>query len=84
MRVVRSYIIDENMCFLTLTEKNMSKRVIFSFLEDVKNTFIAYLQNENKEEWLMVLCMTSSWRTALATMARPYAYARFGSRVESA
>ena len=45
-----SYIIDENMCFLTLTEKNMSKRVIFSYLEDIKNTFIAYLQNENKEE----------------------------------
>lgn len=84
MRNVCSYIIDENMCFLTLTEKNMSKRVIFSFLEDVKNTFIAYLQNENKEEWLMVVCMTPSWRTSLATMARPYAYARFGSRVEGA
>lgn len=83
MRDVHSYIIDENMCFLTLTEKNMSKRVIFSFLEDVKNTFIAYLQNENKEEWLISVCMNPSWRTALATMARPYAYARFGLRVES-
>ncbi|OAO12505.1 vesicle-trafficking protein SEC22b [Blastocystis sp. ATCC 50177/Nand II] len=67
-----SYIIDENMCFLTLTEKNMSKRIIFSYLEDIKNTFIAYLQNENKEDW----------RTALATMARPYAYARFDREIQ--
>ncbi|KNB41197.1 vesicle-trafficking protein [Blastocystis sp. subtype 4] len=63
-----SYIIDENLCFLTLTEKNLSKRIIFTYLEDVKNSFISYLQNEHKDEW----------RTVLATMARPYAFARFG------
>ena len=45
-----SYIIDENMCFLTLTEKNMSKRTIFAYLEDVKTSFIAYLQNEHHDE----------------------------------
>ena len=74
-----SYIIDENMCFLTLTEKNMSKRIIFSYLEDIKNTFIAYLQNENKEESFHSSLFIRSWRTALATMARPYVYARFGT-----
>ena len=57
------------MCFLTLTEKNMSKRIIFSYLEDIKNTFIAYLQNENKEESFHSSLFTHSWRTALATMA---------------
>ena len=49
--LITSYIIEENMCFLTLTEKAISKRVIFSFLEDVKNTFIAYVQNEHKDEF---------------------------------
>ena len=39
------------MCFLTLTEKNLSKRAIFSYLEDVKNSFISYLQNEHKDEY---------------------------------
>lgn len=72
------------MCFLTLTEKNMSKRIIFSYLEDIKNTFIAYLQNENKEESCRSSLFTYSWRTALATMARPYAYARFGISRSSA
>ena len=51
MSVTNSYIIEENLCFLTLTEKSVSKRIIFSFLEDVKNTFISYVQTEHKEEY---------------------------------
>ena len=51
MNVNNSYIIEENLCFLTLTEKSVSKRIIFSFLEDVKNTFISYVQTEHKEEY---------------------------------
>ena len=42
------------MCFLTLTEKAVSKRVIFSFLEDVKNMFIAYVQNEHRDEFIFL------------------------------
>ena len=38
------------MCFLTLTEKNLSKRTIFAYLDDVKNSFLNYLQNEHKDE----------------------------------
>ena len=49
--VICSYIIEESLCFLTLTEKGVSKRSIFSFLEDVKNTFLNYVQNEHKEEY---------------------------------
>lgn len=49
--VIYSYIIEESLCFLTLTEKGVSKRSIFSFLEDVKNTFLNYVQNEHKEEY---------------------------------
>ncbi|KAM7453606.1 hypothetical protein BLSTO_05644 [Blastocystis sp. subtype 1] len=60
----------------------MSKRIIFSYLEDIKNTFIAYLQNENKEESCRSSLFTYSWRTALATMARPYAYARFDREIQ--
>ncbi|KAK8806670.1 hypothetical protein WA538_000765 [Blastocystis sp. DL] len=67
-----SYIIDENLCFLTLTEKNLSKRTIFAYLDDVKNTFLNYLQNEHKDEW----------RTVIATMARPYAFARFDKEIQ--
>ena len=52
--LIASYIIDENMCFLTLTEKNMSKRTIFAYLEDVKNAFITYLQNEHNDEYLLL------------------------------
>ena len=36
---------------MTLTEKNLSKRIIFTYLEDVKNSFISYLQNEHKDEY---------------------------------
>ena len=76
--IIHSYIIEENLCFLTLTEKSVSKRVIFGFLEDIKNTFIAYVQNEHKEEQVVYRTINCRWRTVLATMARPYAFARFG------
>lgn len=77
--IIHSYIIEENLCFLTLTEKSVSKRVIFGFLEDIKNTFITYVQNEHKEEQGFVEIVNYRWRTVLATMARPYAFARFGN-----
>ena len=50
----------------------MSKRTIFAYLDDVKNTFLNYLQNEHKDEW----------RTVIATMARPYAFARFDKEIQ--
>ena len=49
-----SYLIYENLCFLTLTEKNMPKRVIFAFLEDVKTSFLNYVQSENGTEFGLV------------------------------
>ena len=67
-----SYLIDENLCFLTLTEKNLQKRVIFAFLEDIKTSFINYVQSE----------IGSEWKTELATTARPYAYARFDKEIQ--
>ena len=75
---VGSYLIDENLCFLTLTEKNLQKRVIFAFLEDIKTSFINYVQSEIGSEFGLLDLLTSRWKTELATTARPYAYARFG------
>ncbi|CBK21966.2 uncharacterized protein [Blastocystis hominis] len=68
-----SYLIYENLCFLTLTEKNMQKRAIFAFLEDVKTSFLNYVQTENSTEW----------KTILATTARPYAFARFDKEIQA-
>ena len=34
-----SYIIENGVCYLTLTEKTFSKRAAFSFLEDLSNQF---------------------------------------------
>lgn len=36
---VNSYIIDNGVCFLTLTEKTFSKRAAFSFLEELSSEF---------------------------------------------
>ena len=36
---VDSYIIDNGVCFLTLTEKTFSKRAAFSFLEELSSEF---------------------------------------------
>ena len=50
--IIHSYIIEENTCFLTLTEKSISKRTIFSFLEEVKTLFFSFIQSENTEEYV--------------------------------
>lgn len=35
-----SYLINKDVCYLVLTEKNFSKRLAFNYLEDIQNEFI--------------------------------------------
>jgi hypothetical protein len=41
-----SYIIDEGICFMTVTSKPFNNRLTFAFLEDIKEGFLAELRKD--------------------------------------
>ena len=45
-----SYLIDNTICYLTLTEKTYPKRLAFLFLEDIAKEFVSELQEEHGDE----------------------------------
>ncbi len=45
-----SYMIDNGICYLTLTDKSYPKRLAFLFLEEISKDFIADLKAEHGDE----------------------------------
>ena len=45
-----SYMIDQGICYLTLTERSYPKRLAFLFLEEIARDFEADLRDEYGEE----------------------------------
>ena len=48
--LVLSYLIDQGICYLTLTDKNYNKRLAFMFLEEISRDFVYSLKQEYGEE----------------------------------
>lgn len=63
-----SYMIDNGICYLTLTDKIYPKRLVFLFLEEIARDFVDSLKNEHGEE---------NWRHCVETVGRQYAYIKF-------
>lgn len=40
-RVILSYFIDKDVCYLTMCDQSFSKRTTFSYLEEIANQFYA-------------------------------------------
>ena len=49
---VFTYIIEDNICYLTCTEKDCQKRVCFGYLEDIKKCFLNYVQGEYHDKYV--------------------------------
>lgn len=50
MVVACSYVIDQNICFLTLADKGYPKKLAFAYLEEIKEGFAAELYHDHGEE----------------------------------
>jgi vesicle transport protein SEC22 len=61
------YMIDNGICYLSLTEKAYPKRLAFLFLEEIAREFEADLRAEYGEEWLRTV----------ETVGRQYAFIKF-------
>lgn len=62
------YMIDNGICYLTLTDKAYPKRLVFLFLEDLAKDFTDSLKEEHGEE---------NWMHNMETVGRQYAYIKF-------
>lgn len=61
------YMIDQGICYLTLTERNYPKRLAFLFLEEISRDFESDLRVEYGDEWLRTV----------ETVGRQYAFIKF-------
>lgn len=61
------YMIDQGICYLTLTEKSYPKRLAFLFLEEISKDFEADLRDEYGDDWLRTV----------ETVGRQYAFIKF-------
>jgi vesicle transport protein SEC22 len=60
-------MINNGICYLTLTDKGYPKRLAFLFLEEICRDFEADLQQEHGDDWLRVV----------ETVGRQYAFIKF-------
>ena len=61
------YMIENGVCYLTLTDKSYPKRLAFMFLDEIAREFEADLKGEHGDDWLRVV----------ETVGRQYAFIKF-------
>ncbi|GAB5037248.1 vesicle-trafficking protein [Nannochloropsis oceanica] len=61
------YLLDQNICYLTLADKGYPRKLLFSYLEEIKDGFIQELSRDFGPEW----------KRQVETAARPYAFIKF-------
>lgn len=61
------YMIEDGICYLTLTDKTYPKRLAFLFLEDISREFVEDLKAEHGDKWLNIV----------ETVGRQYAFIKF-------
>lgn len=67
-----SYMIEQGICYLTLTDKGYPKRLAFLYLDELHTAFVADLEREQGRDW----------RTKVETVARPYAFIKFDKTIQ--
>ncbi|CAM9275110.1 unnamed protein product [Chrysoparadoxa australica] len=66
------YMIEQGICYLTLTDQGYPKRLAFLYLEEVHAAFVEELQRDHGNDW----------RTKVETVARPYAFIKFDKSIQ--
>ncbi|KAJ0404352.1 hypothetical protein P43SY_001472 [Pythium insidiosum] len=66
------YLIQEGVCYLTLSERSFPKRLAFLYLDEVHAGFVEELERDHG----------TSWRDVVTTVARPYAFIKFDKFIQ--
>jgi vesicle transport protein SEC22 len=62
-----SYMIEQGICYLTLTDKGYPKRLAFLYLDELHEAFVQELQRDHGNDW----------RSQVETVSRPYGFIKF-------
>lgn len=65
-----SYLLQDGVCYLTLSDRSFPKRLAFLYLEEIHAGFVDELTRDNGDR---------DWRDTVTTVARPYAFIKFGA-----
>ncbi|TMW62167.1 hypothetical protein Poli38472_009660 [Pythium oligandrum] len=66
------YLIQEGVCYLTLSDRSFPKRLAFLYLDEIHAGFVEELTRD----------YGGSWREMIATVARPYAFIKFDKFIQ--
>ncbi|CAH0482131.1 unnamed protein product [Peronospora belbahrii] len=67
------YLIQEEVCYLTLADRGFPKRLVFLYLDELHTGFIQELARESGG---------TNWRDVVTTVARPYAFIKFDKFIQ--
>lgn len=67
------YMIDNGICYLTLTDRAYPKRLVFLFLEEIARDFMESLREEHGAD---------NWRHCVETVGRQYMYIKFDRTIQ--
>ena len=68
------YVIDEGVCFLTLSQSSYNKRLVFGFLEELRCSFKAFVETESGPG--------QTYSDAIASASHPYAFIKFDQTIQ--
>ncbi|CAK4074818.1 unnamed protein product [Aphanomyces euteiches] len=66
------YLIEDGICYLTLSDRQYPKRLAFLYLDDIHRAFVDELARDHGD----------SWRDTVTTVARPYAFIKFDKVIQ--
>ncbi|DBA00597.1 TPA: hypothetical protein N0F65_007726 [Lagenidium giganteum] len=66
------YLIQEGVCYLTLSDRSFPKRLAFLYLEEIHGGFVEELERD----------YGGNWRDTVTTVARPYAFIKFDKFIQ--
>eukprot|EP00953_Heterococcus_sp_UTEX-ZZ885_P031606 16568-Heterococcus_DN1.PRE.1 len=70
--VVFHYMIEQGICYLTLTDKGYPKRLAFLYLDELHEAFVQELQRDHGNDW----------RSQVETVSRPYGFIKFDKVIQ--
>lgn len=68
------YVIDEGVCFLTLSQTSFNKRLVYGFLEELRCSFKAFVETESGPG--------QSYASVIASASHPYAFIKFDQTIQ--
>ena len=68
------YVIDEGVCFLTLSQSSFNKRLVFGFLEELRCSFKAFVETESGAG--------KTYANMIASVSHPYAFIKFDQTIQ--